>query len=62
MALRGFYKVVYDDTKREYRVIRKINGKQKTVAKYRNMYEAMEWFYNLALISAVHETVNKTEQ
>lgn len=61
MVLRGFYKVVYDDTKREYRVIRKINGKQKTVAKYRSMHEAMEWLYNLALISTAYETANSAE-
>lgn len=61
MTLCGVYKVIYDDTKREYRVIRKINGKQKTVAKYRSMHKAMEWLYNLALISTAHETANGAE-
>lgn len=61
MTLRGVYKVIYDDTKREYRVVRKINGKQKTVAKYRSMHKAMGWLYNLAPISITYETANSAE-
>lgn len=55
MTLNGVYKVIYDDTKDEYRVIQKINGKQKTINKFRLMASAIGYLYKLAIVADTYQ-------
>ena len=49
LSHNGIYTVIHDDTQQidAYRVIRKQNGKQKTIAKYSDLASCLFFLYDI---------------